>query len=99
MIIKLKPLLNEILFGKKFKLLIVRNNNTKDLYDALLSKNTISGEYSYRLTWFNPYREPMGHVDIKKTNIVSIFKDKKLPDYVNKRIFSYFYDAKSIKII
>lgn len=73
--IKLKSLLNEVLFGRKFL-----TNIEGALSPTLLSKNTchdikrelvpfqgfVGGEKEYRITWFTPEMGVVGHVDIDK---------------------------------
>ena len=51
--------LNEI-FGKRCSLTISSKRETRS-YTALISKNSIPSELSYRITWFSNDMRPMGH--------------------------------------
>jgi predicted GNAT family acetyltransferase len=76
---KKNPIINEELFGKKFKI-----KSYYDIYDALLSKNPKPDEeYPYRITWFKN-SIPFGHISMTNDETEYFIKNNTFPNSVIK---------------
>lgn len=62
------------IFGKKVKLYFSTKNKSI-VYDGLLSANTFPDDLPYRLTWFNKYMKPIGHITMNKDEAIKIISN------------------------
>ena len=86
--------LNEV-FGKRCSLTISSKRETRK-YTALISKNSIPSELSYRITWFSNDMRPMGHVDMNKRDVYKLLSGK-IPIEVKNKIHLYAHLDKDEK--